>query len=193
MWVRSAAIPPIPAWARVPKVILDRVVATVSAGEEESEAELRAALSRYEATQPVLAHELDNVLHDRLDETARSLGFFLSVCVWMAFEQTFADRLQSVSEEESEAVRATLSLDEELRRDEPDEPVETDDVLAMEQPEVVAFVREHVEAAIDSSDGSIDLDAVDKVYRLVLSGVLALSQAVKAPDQFPTATAEWSA
>jgi hypothetical protein len=193
MWVRRAAIPPVPVWARVPKVILDRVVTTVSAGEDESEAELRAALTRYETTQPVLAHELDNVLHDRLDETARSLGFFLSVCIWMAFEATFDDRLSSVSEEDAEAVRATLELDEELRRDEPDEPVETDDVLAMEQPDLLAFVRDHIEAALDSADGPVDIDAVDKVYRLVLSGVLALSQAVKAPDQFPTATTEWSA
>lgn len=197
MWVRRAAISPVPVWARVPAAILDRVVDDVSAGEEASEGRLRDALARFESTQPVLAHQLDVVLHDRLDETARSLGFFLSVCVWMAFEETFGDRLETVTEQEAEAVRATLELDEELRRDEPDEPVETDDVLAMEQPDVLEFIRDHVEVALETAEGEVqvpvDVDAVDKVYRMVLSIVLALSSAVKPPDFFPAAKAEWTA
>lgn len=197
MWVRRAAIPPVPVWARVPAAILDRVVDDVSAGEEASEGRLREALARFESTQPVLAHQLDVVLHDRLDETARSLGFFLSVCVWMAFEETFGERLATVTEQEAEAVRATLELDEELRRDEPDEPVETDDVLAMEQPDVLEFIRDHVEVALETAEGEeptpVDVDAIDKVYRMVLSIVLALSGAVTPPDFFPAAKAEWTA
>jgi hypothetical protein len=197
MWVRRAAIAPVPVWARVPAAILDRVVDEVSGGEDESETRLRAALARFEATQPVLANELDTVLHERLDETARSLGFFLSVCVWMSFEASFGDRLSTVSEEDAAAVKSILELDEELRKDEPDEPVDTDDVLAMEQPDLLEFVRDHVEVALETAEGEepveIDVDAVDKVYRMVLAIVLSLSRAVTPPAYFPTAKAEWTA
>lgn len=192
MWVRRAAIPPVPVWARVPAALLDRVVDSVSGGEDATEGRLRAALQRFEDSQPVLAHELDGVLHERLDETARSLGFFLCVCIWMGFEETFGDRLSGVSEDDVSAVKATLALDEEIRRDEPDEPVETDDVLAMEQPDILEFVRDHVEVALDTSEGEVDVEAVDKVYRMVLCVILALSLAV-APPAFPVAPAEWTA
>jgi predicted hydrolase (HD superfamily) len=115
----------------------------------------------------------------------------------MSFEASFGDRLSTVSEEDAAAVKSILELDEELRKDEPDEPVDTDDVLAMEQPDLLEFVRDHVEVALETAEGEepveIDVDAVDKVYRMVLAIVLSLSRAVTPPAYFPTAKAEWTA
>jgi hypothetical protein len=63
-------------------------------------------------------------------------------------------------------------------------------VMAIEQPGILAFINEHVEAALEPSDGhgnaqseerdvrEVDVDDVHAVYRTVLVMTLALSHAV---------------
>jgi len=86
-----------------------------------------------------------------------------------------------VSEAQLEASQKALELEEELRASNAHEPLDTDDVMAIEQPGVLAFVNEHVDAALEPSETEareVDVDDVHVVYRAVLVLTLALSHAV---------------
>jgi len=153
-------------------------------------ADLDAAFARFEETQPAVAQLAAGVLARPLDETALALGYFLTIAVWMAFERAFGARLGEVSEQALAAAESALALEEELRATHANEPLELDDVMAIEQPSILAFVNEHVEAALEPSDGhghgaaegkeprEVDVDDVHAVYRNVLVMTLALSHAV---------------
>jgi hypothetical protein len=155
------------------------------------------AFERFEASQPEVCARIQDVLERPLDETALALGYFLSVAVWLAFEREFADRLAQVSRDAWRATVDALALEEDLRRGNPAEPLDLDDILAMQQPDVVAFVHDHIDAALDSTsslgdDGAeddrasreVDVDDVHLVYRTILLETLALSHAVApGPDE----------
>ena len=101
--------------------------------------------------------------------------------MWLAFERAFGGRLVEVSEEERNAAEAALELEEQLRANNSREPLELEDVMALEQPGVLAFVNEHVDAALEPQDGDtrdVDVDDVHVVYRNILVQTLALSHAV---------------
>jgi hypothetical protein len=125
-----------------------------------------------------------------LGEATLALGFFLSLAVWMSFDRCHGVSLKSVSVEEFASTSQLVSLDEDLREAEPNEPLETDDVIAMEQPALVEFVHEHMEATLDMRAESVDADELQLVYRMVLIEMLALSYAVRAPAGFPVSKAE---
>jgi ketosteroid isomerase-like protein len=80
----------------------------------------------------------------------------------------------------------TFDADEALRREDPSEVMETDDVVAMTQPALVHFVQHHLEEAIEQAGESPDLEAFDHVYRTVLVEVVALSHAVVPPEGLVT-------
>jgi hypothetical protein len=77
-----------------------------------------------------------------------------------------------------------------LREAEPKEPLETDDVIAMEQPALVEFVHEHIEATLDMRGTAVDAEELQLIYRMVLVEMLALSYAIKTPTGFPVSKAE---
>jgi hypothetical protein len=146
--------------------------------------QLDVAFVRFEATQPAVAERVAAALGRPMDETAMALGYFLTLAVWLAFERSFEGRLDEVMPEQLSAVEQSLSLDEELRRVDPAEAVDSDDVIAMEQPHVLAFVHEHVDNALRASANDVDVDDVHAIYRVVLIEVLALSYAVNPPDHY---------
>ncbi len=188
MWVRGAAIRPVPPYAVVDRGILDRVEDELAENGLSPKSDLDDAFSRFEQTQPALAQLAAQILARPLDETALALGYFLTIAVWLAFERAFAARLGEVDEQALEAAQSALTLEEELRATHADEPLELEDVMAIEQPGVLAFVNEHVEAALEPGDGQqsgegreprdVDVDDVHAVYRNVLVMTLALSHAV---------------
>ncbi len=184
MWARGAAIRPVPPYAVVSRSILDQVERALSEEGEAADRELEQWFEKFEKTQPELAAHVNRVLSRPLDETALALGYFLSVAVWLAFDRAFRGRLLAVSEEALTAADTALDLEEELRAKHTDEPLELDDVMAIEQPAVVGFLHEHVDAALDASSGGreVDVDDVHLVYRAVLLETLALSHAVVAPE-----------
>jgi hypothetical protein len=98
--------------------------------------------------------------------------------------------MNEVTEEELVATEELLTLDEELRRADPAESLDSDDVISMEQPHVVAFVHEHIDGTLDAHAEEIDVDDVHSVYRVVLVEILALSYAVRRPDGFPVSKTE---
>ncbi len=198
VWVRGAAIRPVPSYAVVDRDVLDRIeeeLADSGLTITRTKSELDEAFERFERTQPALAAKAAEILARPLDETALALGYFLTIAVWLGFERAFSHRLSAVTEQELEAAEAALTLEEELRATNAHEPLELEDVMAIEQPGVLAFINEHVEAALEpidpdapdsSSDGSavpaeareVDVDDVHLVYRTVLVQTLALSHAV---------------
>ena len=181
--MRGAAIRPVPSYAVIVITVLEQVEDEL--GSERAKEELDAAFVRFERTQPHLAGLVSDVLGRQLDEIALSLGYFLSIAVWLGFERAFRDRLRIVDEDALKATEAALLLEEELRASQADEPIELDDVIAQEQPGILEFINAHVEAALEGSEGAaerdVDVDDVHLVDRTILILTLALSHAV-APE-----------
>ena len=181
MWVRGAAIRPVPSYAVVDREVLDRIEEELAENGLSPKSDLDDAFGRFETTQQALTQNAAQVLARPLDETALALGYFLTIAVWLAFERAFGARLVEVDDQALEAAQSALTLEEELRATHSEEPLELEDVMAIEQPGILAFVNEHVEAALEPGDGEpreVDVDDVHAVYRCVLVLTLALSHAV---------------
>jgi hypothetical protein len=194
VWTRGAAIRPVPSYAVVGEGALRSIEEELATDASVDGGPMDTAWDRFEETQPELVARVHEVLDRPLDETALALGYFLSLAVWLAFDRAFGGRLRPVSGDAWRATVDALALEEDLRRENADEPLELDDVLALEQPEVVTFVHEHIEAALDSDrpyatgspgeDGAeadakdVDVDDVHLVYRTILLEILALSHAI---------------
>lgn len=192
MWVRGAAIRPVPRFAVVDAETLAQIEQELAEDSPGAREELDRAFARFEATQPQLADALSDVLARPLDETALALGYFLTIAIWLAFERSFgATRLREVSRDVLEATEQAIKLEEELRAAHGEEPFDLDDVVSIEQPNLLAFVHGHVDAALDpagrgadesKAQREIDVDDVHSVYRGILLLTLCLSQAVLPVD-----------
>jgi hypothetical protein len=188
MWVRGAAIRPVPRYAVVARATLDQIERELADDSPRAQGELDGAFARFESTQPHLADAVSEVLSRPLHETALALGYFLSIAIWLAFERTFGEaRLRQVSSDGLSATDQAINLEEELRAAQGDEPLDLDDVVSVEQPNVLKFVHEHVDAALDPSIArsgawketrGIDVDDVRSVYRAIVLLTLCLSHAV---------------
>jgi hypothetical protein len=192
MWVRGAAIRPVPRYAVVDAATLEQIERELAEDSSGARDALDAAFARFEATQSHLADALAQVLSKPLDDTALALGYFLTISTWLAFERTFGKaRLREVSQDALDATDEAIKLEEELRATHGDEPFDLEDVVSIEQPNLLAFVHEHVDAALDPAprDGSssapnrdIDVDDVHAVYRAIVLLTLCLSHAVLSID-----------
>jgi hypothetical protein len=204
MWVRGAAIRPVPRYAVVDAATLEQIERELADDSPRARGELDGAFARFETTQPILADAISTVLSKPLDDTALALGYFLSIAIWLAFERTFGEpRLREVTQDVLDATEQAIKLEDELRAAHGDEPFDLDDVVSIEQPNVLAFVHEHVDAALDPAlhadaegdaprapagavppaDGrEVDVDDVHAVYRAVVLLTLCLSHAVLPVD-----------
>jgi hypothetical protein len=190
VWVRRSAIRPVPPYARVPAHALEAVREGLADDDDEARAQLDDAFERFERAQPALGAHVADALSKPLDETALALGYFLALAVWLAFEEAEGDHIDEVQEQELTATDQLLALDEQLRRSDPAEALDSDDVVAMEQPHLLEFVHEHIDATLEAHADEIDVDDVHAVYRLVLVEILALSYAVQRPAGYPVAKSE---
>jgi hypothetical protein len=193
VWVRRAAIRPVPLYARLPPGVLGEIESELADEDEIARDRLDSAFIRFEATQPAIADRVAAALGQPIDETALALGYFLTLAIWLAFEKNYEGRLAEVQADELAAAEQSLLLDEELRRVDPAEAVESDDVVAMEQPDVLSFVHEHLDNALEAHAGEVDVDDVHAIYRVVLIEVLALSYAVSAPAHYDLPPNEYCA
>jgi hypothetical protein len=193
VWVRRAAIRPVPTYAQLPLRALSGVEDQLGEDDDQARERLDEAFNRFEETQPALADRISTTLSGPLDETALALGYFLTLAIWLAFEATFGSALSEVSTTALSGVEESLQLDEQIRLSDPAEAVDSDDVVAMEQPDILAFVHEHLDAALGANANEVDVDDVHAVYRVVLVEILALSYAVKAPANWAMPTAEFTA
>ncbi|MFO0757298.1 MAG: hypothetical protein U0359_12455 [Byssovorax sp.] len=161
--------------------------------DDRSHARLDEAFARFEDTQPALAERISKTLGGPLDETALALGYFLTLAIWLAFDSVFGADMDEVTETALAGVETSLELDEQIRLSDPAEAVDSDDVVAMEQPDILAFVHEHLDAALEANATEVDVEDVHSVYHVVLIEVLALSYAVKRPTNWAMPTAEFTA
>lgn len=184
MWVRRAAIRPVPSFAQVPLRALADVEEQLASDDDEARGKLDEAFGRFERTQPALADRIAQILSGPLDETALALGYFLTLAVWLAFDGVFHDELDEISTVALTGVEESLKLDEQLRLADPAEALDSDDVIAMEQPDILSFVHEHIDAALEANASDVDVDDVHEIYRVVLIEVLALSYAVRPPGNW---------
>lgn len=193
MWVRRAAIRPVPSFAQVPARVLSEIEDQLAEDDDDSRKQLDEAFTRFEQTQPALAERISTVLSGPLDETALALGYFLTLAIWLAFDELFGQDLEEVTETALTGVEESLQLDEQIRLHDPAEAVDSDDVIAMEQPDVLAFVQEHLDAALEANAHEVDVDDVHAIYRVVLIEVLALSYAVRPPSNWTSLSTEFTA
>ena len=89
-----------------------------------------------------------------------------------------------------EAGCSAEQIDQLLRNGSAAEALDSDDVIAMEQPYLLEFVHEHVDATLEAHAEEVDVDDVHVVYRTVLIEILALSYAVQRPSGYPVAKTE---
>lgn len=181
MWVRSAAIRPVPLYAQLSESALSRVEDHLSGDEETTERRLNEMFEAFEQEQPELSDHIGVVLSRSYDELAVALGYFLCLAVWQAFRAEFLGKLRAIDTTAIRSVEEALALDEQLRGEDPLEALDSDDVIAMEQPHVLSFVHEHIDAALEVHATSVDVDDVHTIYKLLLVEVLALSYAVAPP------------
>jgi hypothetical protein len=193
MWVRGAAIRPVPRYAVVDGPTLQTIERELADDSPGAREELDSAFARFEATQPQLADALSQQLSRPLDDAGLALGYFLTIAVWLAFERTFgATRLREVSQDALEATDQAIELEEQIRAAQGDELLfDLDDIVSIEQPNLLAFVHAHVDAALDAGTSDrirrspgreVDLGDVRVVYRGVVLLTLCLSHAVMALD-----------
>jgi hypothetical protein len=153
--------------------------------DDEVRSELDEAFERFERTQPAISGRITRALNEPLDETALALGYFLTLAVWLAFERAHGTAIDQVDDTEFNATVELLTLDEDLRRADPLEALDSDDIIGMEQPSLLSFVHEHIDATLDAHSEGVNVDHVHVIYRLVLVELLALSYAVRPPAGFP--------
>ena len=178
MWSRGVAIRPVPAHALIDARTVEGVREAFEADDDDAQRKLDDAFSRFEATQPALSARLEDALEKRgLDETARTLGYFLGVCVWLAFDRQFGGRLGRVDDVAVRAETDALELESELRSS---DALDAEDVVMREQPALMEFIHEHIDVALDSETFATkgDVDDVHAIYRVVLVELLSLSHAV---------------
>jgi hypothetical protein len=184
MWPARAAIRAVPAHAVVPDDAVDRIEAAFSSATD-LEAHIDRAFGQMDGAQPAIARFVQREVDAVSDDVAQTLGHFLGVAVHEAFTAAFGTRVRRVDEAALEVARASLECDEELRRATPDESLESDDVVAMSQPHLLAFVRTQLENVLEPDDDGappeIDIEAISAVYRAVLVEIMALSQSVDPP------------
>lgn len=182
-WSARSALAPIPSYAVVPRAAVDAAERSFSDADDLEES-IDRAFASFDDEQPALAAYLVRAFEAQRDETAQALGYFLSVCIHQSFRRAFRDRLETAGDSKLELAIASLELDESMRREDASEPFESDDVVAMQQPHVMAFVREQIDSVLSPDDEQdverdVDVDCVSHVYHALLVAILALSSAVR--------------
>jgi HEAT repeat protein len=199
MWVKGAAIRPVPRHAVLGAEALKQIERELGDDSAEASETLDAAFARFESTQPHLADAMAAVLSKPLGETALALGYFLTIATWLAFERTFGGpRLREVSGDAVRATRDAIVLEEELRALRGGSGFDLDELVSTEQPHLLAFVHDHVEAALSprsatffsSTTQEAAAEEVRIVYRAVVLLALCLSHAVLPLDGAPRGTRE---
>lgn len=188
MWPARAAIRPVAAHAVVSREAVEHAEEALSE-RGDLEAQVERGLHALAGAQPGVAAFLQRAVDAVHDDTAEALGSFLGVVVWRAFHDAFGQRMREVAPESVAAVQAMFEYDEELRRGDASELLESDDLVAIGQPHLVAFVREQIDASLepdeDGEPADVDLDDIATVYRALLIEILALGQGVTPPRGAP--------
>jgi len=190
MWLGSSSIRPVPAYARLGQAALDQVREELLLLSEESEDSLDEAFSGFERQQPAVYGLVSEILEGPVGETTQALGYFVSLAIWLAFEQRHGRALKEVSQSELAATAELLDFDAELRDQQQTPNLATDDIVFIQQPDIMQFVVEQIESTMESAGTEIAEQELKSIYRMLLIEVLSLSYAVEAPAGFPLSRSE---
>lgn len=152
-WIRGAALRPVDDWAVVPPEVVQGLADELSAAGEGVRQLVDQAYREFDSRQPIVAAFAAERINPLEDPTAVALGYFLSISVFMLFDRAFGGRMRELSEEDVAAAREALDSEDELRQKDPSAAMDSEDVVASQQPHVLAFVRRHLDAALDPGDG----------------------------------------
>lgn len=148
-WIRGAALRPVSPWAVVPPEVVQQLAEELSNAGEEVRTIVDRAYRDFDARQPTISTFVSERINALGDPTAVALGYFLSITVFMMFERAFGTRVREVNEEELLAAKEALDSEDELRQKDPAAWITSEDVVASHQPSVLAFVRQHLDAALE--------------------------------------------
>jgi hypothetical protein len=190
MWLGKSSIRPVPAYARLGQAELDQVREELVVMSEESEDALDDAFAEFERRQPAVYYQVSKVLDGPIGETAQALGYFLSLAVWLAFEQRHGRAMREISEQELDATIELLDFDQGLRAGDRGPQLETDDIVSMQQPDILSFIHEQMEAATEESEAPPSHEDLTAIYRTLLIEVLSLSYCIEPPAGFPLSRSE---
>ncbi len=182
MFLRKAAIRPVPRYAVIDEAVIGSLESLLDEPGEQLQKALDDGFRVLDRTQPALARYLADIVSDGGDEFVQSLGYFLTVTVYLAFRDAFPTRLAEIDERSLNLAREMLETDTALRAADPHEVLESDDVIALTQPHLVGFVQHHLEEALRQADEEVTMPELERTYQAVLVEVIALSAAVRAPD-----------
>jgi hypothetical protein len=189
VWLSHTAIPDIPPYARLTARSLEDAARRLQTYEGLSaEALMLGEFSRFQASQPTIGERVARKLGGPIDDAARGLGVTLALLVWLAFEDASSAGIKVVEPSDWDHAEQWLQIDEDLRKGDPKAMIESDDIIASQQPEIARCVRERIDATVQAFADEIDLDDVDAVYRMVLVEVLALSYALRPPSELGQAS-----
>ena len=181
MFFRKAALRKVPRYAVVDAHIIESLEGSLDNQPDALQDALDRGYAELDRRQPTLTEWMAEELSSTEDELVQSLGYFLSVTVYMAFREAFPTRLAEIGPSELQLAEDLLAADEELRAADPTEVLDSDDLLAMDQPSVLAFVKHHVDEALQQGDEGVNFEELDRIYRAMLVQVIALSHAVRSP------------
>jgi len=181
LFSRKAALRPIPDYATVPEHAVDAVEYELEDSGESLQDALDLGYRELDRRQPALSDWVSLEVSSCSDELVQSLGYFLAITVYLLFREAFPTRLNEVLLPDLQMARDTLEVDEELRATDPHEVLESDDVIGLGQPLVLDFIQHHIQEALEQSEGEIDIEALDRLYRALLVEVISLSHAVSSP------------
>ena len=182
MILQKAALRPVPPYAIVDANTLHALELTLDENEAQLQEILDRAFGDMDRRQPTIAGWLSDSLAQTDDELVQSLGYFLIVTVYLAFREAFPVRLTEVDDNALEMASATLEIDEEIRAADPTEILDSDDILAMSQPSVLAYIQHHIDEALGQAEEEINIEELEHMYRSILIQVIALSHAVTSPS-----------
>jgi len=148
-WIRGAALRPVSPWAVVPGEVVQELSEELSTAGEDVRSIVDRAYREFDARQPIVSGFVAERVNALGDPTAIALGYFLSITVFMMFERAFSGRIREVTDEELHAAREALDSEDELRQKDAAAWITSEDVVASQQPNVLAFVRQHLDAALE--------------------------------------------
>ena len=190
MWVQRSAIRPVPPYAKVGRGSLENLRNVLLVEADASPIAFDEIFEDFEQRQPVLADYIGEILSRPLQDASVALGYFLSVSIWAAFDKTIGTSMDCVTVDELRSTTELFALDQDLRGSSSNDRLDTDDVVAMEQPALVEFVHDSIEATLRAQDGKLDSEEMGEIYRMLLIEILALSYAVRSPAGFPLTKSE---
>jgi hypothetical protein len=177
MFVEPVALHPIPAYAQIAPSVLDSVLTRLSGAPREQKRAFRVSFRELELRQPALAEYMAAEVAELHAARVQSLGFYLAVLVFRAFEEAFGPRLSRVELVDINRMLALLIADSEVRSWAALGKTYSEDAIALGQPALVSLLRVEVERAVRAAPEEA-WEAIDPFYESLLVMVLTLTQAV---------------